>query len=76
MKSIKKCPKGSILNKKTNRCNKIKKVSSKKLFNPITKRYIINNSKNRKKLNIKKTSNIKINTKILTKDCNKYNNIK
>jgi len=78
IKTEKKCPKGSILNKKTNRCNKIKikKVSSKKLFNPITKRYIINNSKNRKKLNIKKTSNIKINTKILTKDCNKYNNIK
>ena len=81
-KPVKKvCPIGSILNKKTNRCNKIKNKPEGKIFNPKTKRYIINNSKNKKKLNIKKTlkksqNKIIINTKILTNECKKYNNIK
>ena len=82
-KSVKKvCPNRSILNIKTKRCNKIKNKSVKlknKIFNPTTKRFILNNSKNRKKINIKKkvskSSDKSIENKIFTNECKKNKNI-
>jgi hypothetical protein len=57
MKSIKKCPKGSILNKKTNRCNKIKIKTEKKC----PKGSILNKKTNRcNKIKIKKVSSKKL----------------
>jgi len=62
-------------NIKTKRCNKLKN----KIFNPTTKRFLLNNSKNRKKLNIKKkvskSSDKSIENKIFTNECKKNKNI-
>ena len=68
----KKCPEGKRLNPKTNRCVKyklssVKKCPKGKILNPKTKRCIIDNSQNRKRLqlSIKKQS-------INTTRCKKY----
>jgi len=62
-------------NIKTKRCNKLKN----KIFNPTTKRFLLNNNKNRKKINIKKkvskSSDKSIENKIFTNECKKNKNI-
>ena len=87
-----KCPNGYNRNKKTRNCEKklVKKVCpniktkrcnklKNKIFNPTTKRFLLNNSKNRKKINIKKkvskSSDKSIENKIFTNECKKNKNI-